>query len=244
MAQVAVVTGGARRIGSIVARHLHTLGFDIALHYRTSTTAAQQLAEELNAQRAASCELFQADLDDLAEVEAMCLALRTRFPTVHLLVNNASGFQPTPMGSCSAAQFDAMLSANLRGPYFLIQGLLQCLAEGASIVNILDVHIERPLPQFNAYGAAKAGLAALTRSLAVELGPNVRVNGVAPGAILWPEGDGAYDEVMRERTIAATPLKRLGEPQDIARTVAFLALDAPFVTGQVITVDGGRSLTV
>ena len=136
-----------------------------------------------------------------------------------------------------------MIGSNLRGPYFLIQGLLPGMDAGASIVNIIDVHVQRPLPDFNAYGAAKAGLASLTRSLAVELGPKVRVNGVAPGAILWPDGDEAYDSETRERTVAATPLKRLGDPADIARTVAFLACDAPFITGQVITVDGGRSLS-
>lgn len=244
VAPVAVVTGGARRIGAVVARHLHALGFDIALHYRNSAEQAQQLAGALNAQRDASCDVFQADLDDLGSVAAVGRALRARYPAVDLLVNNASEFEPSPVGECSATTFDALLSANLRGPYFLIQALLQSLAPGASIVNLLDVHVERPLPQYNVYGAAKAGLAALTRSLAVELAPHVRVNGVAPGAILWPEGEGAYDAALQEKTIAATPLQRLGEPQDIARTVAFLALDAPFITGQVITVDGGRSLAL
>ena len=166
-----------------------------------------------------------------------------QYPAIDLLVNNASSFLPTPIESCTPAQFDSLLGANLRGPYFLIQGLLPGMRSGgASIVNILDVHMERPLKDFNVYGATKAGLASLTRSLAVELGPDIRVNGVAPGAILWPEGDDSYDEAMRERTVQQTPLKRLGEPMDIARTVGFLACEAPFITGQVITVDGGRSL--
>tara|TARA_R110000823_G_scaffold47903_5_gene121793 strand:+ start:995 stop:1891 length:897 start_codon:yes stop_codon:yes gene_type:complete len=242
VSRVAVVTGGARRIGAVVVRHLHARGFDIALHYRSSSADARHLRDELCALRADSCELFAADLANTAEVDALARALLGRYAVIDLLVNNASTFEPTPVDSCTPAQFDAMLGANLRGPYFLIQGLLRGLEHGGSIVNLLDVHIERPLRHFNAYGAAKAGLASLTRSLALELGPAIRVNGVAPGAILWPEDDAAYDAAMRERTIAQTPLARLGEPEDIARTVAFLACDAPFITGEVITVDGGRGL--
>ncbi len=243
MSQVAFVTGGARRIGRAVAQQLHQQGVDIALHYRSSSAEAEQLAGEFNAARPASCATFQADLEDLDSVRAMTAAVAERFGTLSLLVNNASGFAATPIGECTPEEFDAMLGSNLRGPYFLIQGLLPAIASGGSIVNILDVHIDRPLPHYNAYGAAKAGLASLTRSLAVELGPAIRVNGVAPGAILWPEDGGAYDASTRERTVAATPLRRLGEPADIARTVTFLAFDAPFITGQIITVDGGRGLT-
>lgn len=237
-----MVTGGARRIGAVIARHLHALGFDIALHYRSSSADAEHLREALCGLRAGSCELFAADLGDMTDIAALAQALLARYPRIDLLVNNASGFEPTPIQSCTPTQFDDMLSANLRGPYFLIQGLLPALRDGASIVNLLDVHIERPLRNYNAYGAAKAGLASLTRSLALELGPAVRVNGVAPGAILWPEDDMAYDAATRARTISQTPLARLGEPSDIARTVAFLACEAPFITGQVITVDGGRGL--
>jgi len=239
---VAVVTGGARRIGAAVARHLHELGFDIALHYRTSAAGARALAGELTALRPDSCQTFRADLEAPEETLALAAAIRDRYPAIRLLVNNASGFAPTPIETCTPEQFDALLGSNLRGPYFLVQGLLPALEPGASIVNILDTHIERPLPRFNAYVAAKAGMAGLTRSLAVELAPDVRVNGVAPGAILWPEDGTAYDEGTRERTVAATPLGRLGEPADIARAVAFLACDAPFITGQIIAVDGGRGL--
>jgi pteridine reductase len=240
---LAVITGGARRIGSAVARHLHGRGFDIALHYRSSRDEATALGDELCALRAGSCALFRADLGDPGEASRLAVDILAACPRVDLLVNNASGFEPTPLAACTPEQFDNMLGANLRGPYFLVQGLLPGFADGAAIVNMVDVHVERPLRDFNAYVAAKAGLAALTRSLALELGPRVRVNGIAPGAILWPEGDEAYDSATRARTIAATPLGRLGEPDDIARTVAFLACDAPFITGQVITVDGGRSLT-
>jgi pteridine reductase len=244
MHPVAVVTGGARRIGRVIATHLHGLGFDIALHYRSSTAEAESLAAELCAARAESCHLFRADLEQPAGVLALAGEILSRYPAVDLLVNNASAFEPTPIETCTPDQFERMLASNLRGPYFLVQGLLPGLrAASGSIVNMLDVHVDRPLPQFNAYGAAKSGLTSLTRSLAVELAPNIRVNGIAPGAILWPNGDDAYDEATRERTIAMTPLQRLGEPQDIARTVAFLAMEALFITGQVITVDGGRGLT-
>lgn len=241
--KVAVVTGGAKRIGRVIAVHLHRIGFDIALHYHSSSDSAQALADELCKQRAGSCRLFQADLRDQAQVSTLAGELLEHYCSIDLLVNNASGFLPTPIESCSWPQFDSMLASNLRAPYFLIQGLLPGLRSGgASIINILDVHVDRPLRQFNAYGAAKAGLASLTRSLAVELGPEIRVNGIAPGAILWPKESDTYDQSARDSTLANTPLKRLGDPTDIARTVAFLACDAPFITGQVIVVDGGRSL--
>jgi pteridine reductase len=241
--RVAVITGGARRIGRDVAVYLHRLGFDIALHYRSSVDSAQDLVESLNFARASSCQSFQADLQDHAQVSALAAQLLVHYPVIDLLVNNASGFESTPIESCTVTQFDAMVTANVRGPYFLIQGILPALTSaGASIVNILDVHAEQPLRHYNVYGAAKAAMASLTRSLAVELAPAIRVNGIAPGAILWPENDDGYDEAMRERTVDSTPLKRLGEPLDIARTVAFLASEAPFITGQVIVVDGGRGL--
>lgn len=241
--KVAVVTGGAKRIGRAIAEHLHGMGFDIALHYRSSVDSAQMLADELCERRAGSCQLFEADLEDQTQVDTLAAALLAQYPAIDLLVNNASGFSPTPIEACTPAQFDSMLASNLRAPYFLIQGLLPALQRGrATIVNILDAHADRPLRHFNAYSAAKAGLASLTASLAVELGPDIRVNGIAPGAILWPEDNDAYDAVARDRILARTPLQRMGDPTDIARVVAFLACDAPFITGQVIVVDGGRSL--
>ena len=240
--RVALITGGARRIGRTIAVHLHSVGFDIALHYRSSRDSAQALADDLCRDRVDSCRLFQADLREAEQISTLVEEVRSHYPSVDLLVNNASGYFSTPVESTSRVQFDSLLDANLRAPYFLIQGLLPALGHGGSIVNILDIHTQHPLPHFNVYGAAKAGLASLTRSLAVELAPTIRVNGIAPGAILWPQGEAGYDEAMRERTVANTPLGRLGEPMDIARTVAFLAIDAPFITGQVIVVDGGRSL--
>ena len=244
MVDTALVTGAAQRIGGEIVRELHGASFDIALHYRRSAGAAKSLADELNTARPGSCRLFQADLAVGAELRRLGEELMAAYDTLDLLVNNASGFEPTPIASCTVTEFDAMIDSNLKGPYFLVQALLPMLrtAKG-SIVNILDAHVEHPLPDFNAYCAAKAGLASLTRSLAVELGPVFRVNGVAPGAILWPEGGEAYDDAMRRGTVERTPLRRTGEPSDIARTVRFLACDAPFITGQVITVDGGKSLT-
>lgn len=244
MAETALVTGAARRIGSEIARQLHTAGFDIALHYRSSSGPAAALAEELNGGRPDSCRLFRADLAIAGEVHRLGAELAEAYASLDLLVNNASGFEPTPIATCTAAEFDAMIDANLKGPYFLVQALLPLLQRaGGNIVNILDVHVEQPLPGFNAYCAAKAGLASLTRSLAVELGPVIRVNGVAPGAILWPQGEDAYDAATRRSTVESTPLRRIGEPADVARAVRFLACEAPFITGQVIAVDGGRSLT-
>ena len=241
--KVAIVTGAAQRIGAAIARELHGAGFDIALHYRSSQGAAKDLADELRSQRKDSCQLFQADLQSVDEVRALAGQLLANYPAIDLLVNNASGFTPTPIERCTEAEFDAMLGANLKGPYFLIQDLLPGLrACGGTIVNIIDVHANHPLRNFNAYCAAKAGLASLTRSLAVELAPEVRVNGVSPGAILWPEGNANYDDATREATVERTPLGRLGEPADIAKAVRYLACDAPFVTGQVIAVDGGRTL--
>ena len=242
--RTALVTGAARRIGSEIARHLHARGFDIALHYHSSASSAQALADELCEKRGESCRLFQADLGTAAGARHLGQGVADCYPCLDLLVNNASGFDATPMETCTEAQFDAMLGSNLKGPYFLIQALLAPLRRAAagSIVNILDVHVERPLRNYNAYCAAKAGLASLTRSLALELGPTLRVNGVAPGAILWPDGEEAYDQQTRGQMVENTPLQRIGEPSDIARTVSFLACDASFITGQVIAVDGGRGL--
>ena len=243
MAMTALVTGAARRIGRATAAHLHALGYDVAIHYRHSQGDAQSLCEELNAQRPDSCACFGADLASADGVAALAEAICQRYGSLQVLVNNASGFEPTPIETCAQEDFDAMIDSNLRGPYFLIQGLLPLLRRrGGSIVNILDTHVEKPLPRYNVYGAAKAGLASLTRSLAVELAPDIRVNGVAPGAILWPESGDAYSEEDRARAIADTPLQRMGEVGDIAEVVGFLARDARYVTGQVIAVDGGKGL--
>ncbi|GAB3282203.1 pteridine reductase [Parahaliea aestuarii] len=243
MADLALVTGGAQRIGAAIVRELHGRGMDIALHYRSSSVTAEALATALNRERPGSCHLWQADLCQVDDIQRVGASFLATHPALKLLVNNASGFAPTPLASATEADFDALLGSNLKGPYFLLQALLPALrAGGGSVVNLIDIHAGRPLKDFNAYCAAKAGLASLTRSLALELGPRVRVNGVAPGAILWPEDDAAYDDNKRRAILAATPLARLGDPADIARTVAFLGLEASFITGQVLAVDGGWSL--
>ncbi len=245
MNKIALVTGGAQRIGAALCRHLHGRGYTVALHYRHSAAAANKLADELNEARADSCSLWQADLEDIEAVRELGARFLNTYPSPNLLVNNASGFAATPIESATEAEFDAMLGSNLKGPYFLVQALLPGLrAAGGSVVNLIDLHAERPLRDYNAYCAAKAGLASLTRSLALELGPEVRVNGVAPGAILWPENEDAYDGEARAQLLARTPLGRLGNPEDIARTVGFLAEEAPYITGQVLAVDGGLGLVL
>ncbi len=242
---VAVVTGGARRIGSEIVRTLHQAGYDIALHYRASSADANALADELNARRAESCFLFQADLATAEAVQTMGDAILKRFPAVDVLVNNASGYRHTPFEHYTPAAFDDMLGSNLRGAFFLVQALLPGLRDArGSVINIIDAHLDRPYPGYSAYNAAKAGLASLTRSLAVELGPEIRVNGIAPGAILWPEHEEeGWDAEARQQMLENTPLKRLGQPGEIAELALFLARDAGFITGQVIAVDGGLSLS-
>lgn len=214
------------------------------LHYRRSESDAQALQAGLNAVRADSVALVKADLLDasgLAEIVRNTLA---RFDHVDALVNNASSFYPTPLGEITTAQWDDLIGSNLRAPLFLSQAAAPHLKKvGGSIVNIVDIHAERPLKNYAVYSLAKAGLAGLTRALARELAPEVRVNAVAPGAILWPEDD-TFDAVSRQRIISQTLLKRVGEPEDIARAVYYFIAEAPYVTGQVLAVDGGRSVTL
>ncbi|OGA14101.1 MAG: pteridine reductase [Betaproteobacteria bacterium RIFCSPLOWO2_12_FULL_63_13] len=241
---VVLVTGSSRRLGAAIARRLHAAGANLMLHYRRSESDAQALQAGLNAVRADSVALVKADLLDasgLAEIVRNTLA---RFDHVDALVNNASSFYPTPLGEITTAQWDDLIGSNLRAPLFLSQAAAPHLKKvGGSIVNIVDIHAERPLKNYAVYSLAKAGLAGLTRALARELAPEVRVNAVAPGAILWPEDD-TFDAVSRQRIISQTLLKRVGEPEDIARAVYYFIAEAPYVTGQVLAVDGGRSVTL
>jgi pteridine reductase len=241
--KVVLVTGAARRIGAAIARRLHDAGAQVMLHYRSAELEAQELQRELNAVRADSVALVQADLLDVAGLSEMVRNTLTRFQRLDVLVNNASSFYPTPMGSITARDWDDLVGTNLKAPLFLSQAAAPSLKKTAGcIVNIVDIHTERPLKNFAAYCAAKAGLEGLTRALARELAPEVRVNGVSPGPILWPEEDELFDEVARQRTVSNTLLKRTGDPDDIARAVRYLAVDASYVTGQIIAVDGGRSI--
>jgi len=239
--KTALVTGAARRIGAAIARRLHAAGASVVLHYRGAEGEAAALEAELNASRAGSAAKVKADLLAPIAPKALVGATLDRFGALDLLVNNASTFYPTAVGAIEGGHWEELVGSNLRAPLFLSQQAAPELARrGGAIVSIADIHAERPLKGYVVYSIAKAGLAAMTRSLALELGPAVRVNAVAPGAIAWPE-DGQFPPPERERIVATTPLERLGAPEDIARAVHFLAT-APFVTGQVLAVDGGRSV--
>ena len=236
-----LVTGGAKRLGAAIARRLHEAGANLVVHYHRSRPAADSLVTELNSARAASAVTACADLNDVECLPGLVTAALDRFGRLDVLVNNASTFYPTPVGTITIAQFDDLIGTNLRAPLFLSQAAAPALrATQGLILNMVDIHGRRPLRAHPVYSAAKAGLVMLTSSLARELGPEIRVNGIAPGPVLWPERD--LDPALKDEIIAKTALKRSGSPDDIARTALYLATEAPYVTGQVITVDGGRSL--
>lgn len=240
--KVVLITGAAQRLGAAMAQHLHTRGWRILLHFRDSSAQAAALAAELNAARADSCRCLQADLDRHDDVLRLAREAEAAWTRVDALVNNASRFFPTPLGAITPAQWDELFASNARAPLFLAQALQPALArQQGSIVNLLDIHAARPLHAHTVYCMAKAAHEMLTRSLARELAPAIRVNGVAPGAILWPS-NGAPDADTQQQILDGIPLQRLGTPADIARTVGFLLEEAPYITGQIIAVDGGRRL--
>jgi pteridine reductase len=243
--KVVLITGGAKRVGAAICRRLHAAGAMLMLHYRASAGEARLLQAELNRVRADSVALIQADLLDLAKLPSLVDQTVMRFGRLDALVNNASSFFSTPMGEIQPAQWDDLMGTNVRAPLFLSQAAAAALkkTQGA-IVNISDIHAERPLRNYVVYSVAKAALTGLTRSLARELAPDVRVNAIAPGPILWPDDDDQFDEVSRQRIISHTPLRREGTPDDIARAVHFLIADAPYVTGETINVDGGRHIAM
>ena len=243
--KTALVTGAAARIGAAITRELHARGCRVLMHYNSSREPAQQLADELNAIRADSATLLQADLACASELDALVAQVQEQCGSLDILVNNASRFYPTDTGDTLAWQWDDLMQSNLRGPYFLIQGLLQELRTAAgSVVNILDVHARKPMAGHTVYCISKAGLEMMTLSLAMELGPEIRVNGVSPGAILWPEHELDHGDAQKQDILSRTALKRIGKASDIATAVAYLSLDAPYVTGQVLAIDGGRSLNM
>jgi pteridine reductase len=238
-----LVTGAARRIGAAIARALHAAGANVVLHCHRSRSEAELLRDELNAARGASCAVVQADLLELATLPELVEESVGAFGRLDALVNNASSFYPTPFGSIGQSEWEDLMGSNLRAPLFLSQAAAPWLREArGAIVNLVDIHAERPLKDFVVYSIAKAGLAGLTRALALELGPEVRVNGVAPGAILWPDGDQHFAPAERGRITQQTPLKRIGSPEDVAGAVKYLLFDAPFVSGQILAVDGGRGI--
>ncbi len=239
--QVVLITGGARRVGAQIVRTLHAAGARILIHYRHSAAEYQALAAELNAIRRSSVAGRHADLDDPAAPASLVDAACDDFGRLDILINNASSFYPTPMGSVTALQWDELLGSNLKAPFFLSQAAAPQLRERRGLIlNLVDIHALRPLRRHPVYSVAKAGLAMLTRSLARELGPEIRVNGIAPGPVLWPES--GMDAELQREIIHKTALKRHGTPEDIARTALFLATAAPYITGQIIAVDGGRSI--
>jgi len=239
--QCVLITGGARRVGAAIVRCLHGAGACIVVHYRSSHGAAAALAAELNESRPGSVTTVAADLLEAAAPDALVDASLRAYGRLDILINNASSFHPTPVGRITIADWDDLVGSNLKAPLFLSQAAAPHLRTTRGlIINLVDIHGLRPLKAHPVYSAAKAGLAMLTRSLARELGPEVRVNGIAPGPVLWPEGD--MNEALKQEIVAKTALKRYGTPEDIARTALFLARDAPFITGQIIAVDGGRSI--
>ena len=236
-----IITGAARRIGAVCARLLHDEGCNVILHYRSSERDVLALCDELNNKRPDSARALQADLMSMRELKGLAEQARQLWGGIDGLVNNASTFYPSEVSKVTEAQWDELLGSNLKAPFFLVQALLpELAARRGCVVNIADIHAESGLKNYPVYSIAKAGLIAMTRILAKELGPEIRVNAVSPGAILWPEND--MPEPMKEAIVERVALKRSGEPLDIARAVRFLIQDADYITGQVIAVDGGRTL--
>lgn len=243
--KVVLITGGAKRVGAAICRRLHARGADLMIHYRSSAIDARALQDELNDARPDSVSLIQADLLNISVLPSLVFDTVSRFGRLDVLINNASSFFPTNIGEITENAWDDLVGTNLKAPLFLSQAAApQLRKHHGCIVNIVDIHAEKPLKNYLVYSTAKGGLVALTKALARELSPGTRVNAVAPGAILWPEDEVWADALSRQRIINQTLLKRVGEPDDIAKTVAFLVADAPYVTGQVIAVDGGRSVNL
>ena len=240
---VVLITGAARRVGAVIAHTLHAAGYDVALHYRHSAAEATALADTLERQRAGSTLLLQGELADTAALPALVESLLAHYGRLDALVNNASAFYPTPVGEATPTQWNELFASNAQAPFFLSQAAVPALREArGGVVNLLDIYAERPLANHPLYCMAKAALAAMTRSLALDLAPLVRVNGVAPGAVMWPSDGKPYDD--QQAMLARTPMQRAGTPEDVAGAVLWLLRDAPFVTGQVLRVDGGRTLSV
>lgn len=241
MGKVALVTGAARRIGAAISRCLHAQGVAVAVHYRGSATDANALCAELNALRPDSALAVQADLADIDGMPALIHSVAAWHGRLDILINNASSFYPTPLGEITAADWDDLVGSNLKAPLFLCQAALAELRKARGvIINMIDIHAQRPLREHVVYGAAKAGLAMLTRALAKDLAPEIRVNGVSPGAIMWPEG--GMSEETKATILRQVPAGRPGDASDIAGCVLYLVRDATYVTGQIIAVDGGRSI--
>lgn len=242
---VALITGAARRVGAIIAAHLHAAGSRVIIHYRSEATEARALCLRLNGQRPDSAICLAADFDGFSEQDYQQFidTVVLKWNRLDLLVNNASSFFPSEMGTATVFEWEQLFSSNAKAPFFLSQAAISALTlQRGSIVNIIDIHGQAPLKRYPLYSTAKASLWMLTRALAQELAPSIRVNGVAPGAVMWPEGKNGLDAAARQRLIRKIPLQRHGEGVDVARAVAFLARE-PYITGQILAVDGGRCLS-
>lgn len=243
--KVVLITGGAKRVGAAISRRLHAEGFNLMIHYRHSQAEATDLQSALNQQRPNSVAITQADLLDTARLPDLISHTVDHFGQLDVLINNASTYYPTELGDINAKNWDDLVGSNLKAPLFLSQAAAVPLTKQQGvIINITDMHVERPKKGYIIYSVAKAGLVTLTQSLAHELSPHVRVNAVAPGPVLWPENNPQFDEDYRQKVINQTLLKRVGEAEDVAKAVKFLVADAPFITGHVLAVDGGRSLNL
>jgi len=243
--KVILITGGAKRVGASICRLLHANGANLMIHYRSSVKEARALQAELNLQRSNSVAIIQGDLLNLAILPSLVQESIQHFGRLDVLINNASSYYPTEIGDIKDEQWQDLMGSNLKAPLFLAQAAADELRKHhGCIINITDMHVERPKKGYIIYSVAKAGLVTLTKSLAHEFSPDVRVNAVAPGPVMWPEDNPQFDELYRQRVISQTLLKRIGEPNDIAKAVKFLIQDAPFITGQIIAVDGGRSLNL
>ena len=239
--KTALITGASHRIGAAIARMLHGEGMNLVLHYRSSASGAERLRDDLEDQRPNSVVMGQADLAHVKQLFGLVELANQAFGRLDVLVNNASSFYPTPVGEVTLKQWDDLMSSNLKGPFFLAQAAAPLLrAHNGCIINLVDVHAERPKKEFPVYSMAKAGNAMMVKALARELGPEIRVNGVAPGVILWP--DEAMTEERQDEILDRTVLGRAGCEEDIARTLLFLVRDAEYITGQIIAVDGGRTV--
>jgi len=244
-APVALITGSAHRLGACTARHLHQRGWNVLIHHRSRPDQAEELAGELNHMRSDSAHVLQADLTDPAAVENLAQQAIAAWDRLDALINNASVFYPTPTEEAGLDDWDTLMHSNLRGPFLLGRACLgELRSRQGSIVNMIDIYAERPLADHPLYCASKAGLAALTRSWAKDLAPEIRVNCVSPGAILWPENGEEMIADHQQTILDKTPLHRTGNPDDIAGAITYLVCDAPFVTGQILSVDGGRSLNL
>ncbi|MCU7939542.1 MAG: pteridine reductase [gamma proteobacterium symbiont of Bathyaustriella thionipta] len=239
--KVALITGGVQRVGAMTARLLHAAGANLVLHYRHSRQSALELQAELNDKRNHSVILIQAELLETVKLKGIISKSIEQWGRLDILINNASSFYPTPMGTVTENDWDDLMGSNMKAPFFLSQAAAPHLEKyNGCIINIVDIHAQRPMEGHSVYNMAKAGLAMLVKTLAFELGPKIRVNGVAPGAIMWPAQE--MDDLTKQRIVSRTYLKRKGSAEDIAKTVLFLAANADYITGQIIAVDGGRSL--